>query len=88
MRDVWPKLKEQNVNTVLANASWDAIEPAEGCFDFSRLDQVIYDARRHGLHLILLWFGSFKNGRVILCVWLSVVDRLKACRPTLHRGSR
>lgn len=77
MRDVWAKLQEQNINTVLANVSWDAIEPVEGCFDFTRLDQVIYDARRHGLHLILLWFGAFKNGKVLPCVSFSAVDDIQ-----------
>ena len=27
-----------------------------------QLDQVVLDAREAGLHLVLLWFGSFKNG--------------------------
>ncbi|KAH6677814.1 glycoside hydrolase superfamily [Plectosphaerella plurivora] len=62
MRAVWPKLVENNVNTVLGAVSWDQIEPEEGRFDFNALDQVIRDARSHGLKLVLLWFGSFKNG--------------------------
>ena len=62
MKNVWPVLKDSNVNTVLANVTWEDIEPEEGTFDFTRLDQGILDARRHGLHLVLLWFGAFKNG--------------------------
>jgi beta-galactosidase GanA len=62
MRHVWPKLVENNINTVLGAVSWDQIEPEEGRFDFNALDQVIRDARSHGLKLVLLWFGSFKNG--------------------------
>lgn len=62
MNSVWGLLKKFNVNTVLANVTWEAIEPQEGVFDFSRLDELVLDARRHGLHLILLWFGAFKNG--------------------------
>ncbi len=42
--------------------TWEDIEPIEGQFDFSGLDQVILGAREHGLHLVLLCFGSFKNG--------------------------
>lgn len=38
------------------------IEPVEGKFDFSELDGVIEGARANNLHLVLLWFGSFKNG--------------------------
>jgi beta-galactosidase GanA len=62
MQQVWPKLKESSVNTVLASVSWEDIEPQEKVFDFNRLDQTILDARAHGFHLILLWFGAFKNG--------------------------
>ncbi|KAJ6437397.1 glycosyl hydrolases family [Purpureocillium lavendulum] len=42
--------------------TWENIEPAEGEFHFEQLDKVIEGARKHNLHLILLWFGSFKNG--------------------------
>lgn len=62
MEEVWPKMVAGNVNTVLGCVTWEMIEPTEGNFDFSVLDKVILGARRHGLHLVLLWFGSFKNG--------------------------
>jgi len=38
------------------------IEPEEGKFDFSLVDGLITNARRHNLRLLLLWFGSWKNG--------------------------
>lgn len=62
MKPLWPKLVESNVNTVLAGVSWAQIEPAEGKFDFHVLDGVIRDARSNNLHLVLLWFASWKNG--------------------------
>lgn len=62
MRSIWPKLKDMNINTVLGCVTWEMIEPSEGKFDFTELDKVIQDARDHDLHLILLWFGAFKNG--------------------------
>ena len=62
MKDVWPKMKESNFNTLLGAVTWEDIEPVEGKFDFTELDRCVVDAREHGLHLILLWFGSFKNG--------------------------
>ena len=62
MSEVWPKMVATNVNTLLGSVSWEMIEPEEGRFDFEELDKVILGAREHGLHLILLWFGSFKNG--------------------------
>lgn len=62
MRDVWPKLKESGVNTVLAVVSWEQTEPVEGKFDFTVVDDLVADARRNGMKLALLWFGSWKNG--------------------------
>ena len=63
MEDVWPKLAAAHVNTVLGCVPWEMIEPEEGKFTFDELDGVIEGARRHGLRLVLLWFGSFKNGQ-------------------------
>ncbi|KAB8074896.1 glycoside hydrolase superfamily [Aspergillus leporis] len=62
MDTVWQKLVETHVNTVLGCVTWEMIEPIEGQFDFKELDKVILGARKHGLRLVLLWFGSFKNG--------------------------
>ena len=63
MKLVWPRLAIQTgLNTVLAGVSWNQIEPQEGKFDFSVLDGVIQGARAHNLRLVLLWFGSWKNG--------------------------
>ncbi|XXG99989.1 hypothetical protein Hte_006331 [Hypoxylon texense] len=62
MDTIWQKVKDMNVNTLLGSVTWEMIEPTEGEFDFSELDKVILGAREHGLHLVLLWFGSFKNG--------------------------
>lgn len=62
MKEVWPKMVATHVNTVVGCVTWEDIEPEEGKFDFANLDQIILDARAHGIHLVLLWFGSFKNG--------------------------
>ncbi|KAF2189101.1 glycoside hydrolase family 35 protein [Zopfia rhizophila CBS 207.26] len=62
MNTVWQELKDIHLNTILGCVTWEIIEPVEGQFDFSELDKVILGARAHGLHLVLLWFGSFKNG--------------------------
>ena len=62
MQPVWERLVALNLNTVLAVVSWELVEPEEGSFDFGLVDDLIIEARRHGLRLILLWFGTWKNG--------------------------
>jgi hypothetical protein len=62
-RVIFPRIiAQENLNTVVAAVSWAKIEPEEGKFDFSVLDGVIGDVRSHNLHLVLLWFASWKNG--------------------------
>lgn len=62
MKPVWRRMVDLNFNTVLAGVSWELVEPEEGRFDFSLVDGLIQDARRNGLRLVFLWFGSWKNG--------------------------
>ena len=50
-----------HVNTVLMPVAWEQVEPAEGTFNFDILDHWIDVARQQHLHLVLLWFGSWKN---------------------------
>jgi beta-galactosidase GanA len=56
-----PKVALMHVNTILMPVAWEQIEPKEGSFDFSILDHWIDVARPHNVHLVLLWFGSWKN---------------------------
>jgi hypothetical protein len=72
----WQKLVDTRLNTVLAAVSWAQVEPAEGKYDFSVLDGVIQGARGHHLRLVLLWFGSWKNGHSTYApTWVKVDDR-------------
>jgi hypothetical protein len=57
----WTKLKSLNLNTVLVPAYWHLLEPEEGRFDFSTVDELVRQARENRMHLVLLWFGSWKN---------------------------
>lgn len=60
---LWPRLVASRLNTVLATVSWELIEPEEGKFDFKVVDGLIDGARASDLRLVLLWFGSWKNGK-------------------------
>src|SRR5438128_2729385 len=62
MEPLWQPLKQQHLNTVLAAVSWELIEPQEGKFDFSLVDEILKGARAQNLKVTLLWFGSWKNG--------------------------
>jgi beta-galactosidase GanA len=63
MQGIWPKLKSLNLNTVLATISWDQFEPTEGEFDFQMIDYLIENAKKNNLKLVVIWFGSWKNGQ-------------------------
>jgi len=43
---------------------WEQIEPEEGTFDFAQLDKLLDSAGSQGVHLVLLWFGTWKNGNM------------------------
>ena len=51
-------------NTLLIPVYWQQVEPEEGRFDFSVVTGLLANARRYGLHLVLLWFATWKNGNM------------------------
>ena len=60
-QNVWPNLRELNMNSVIVPVYWELIEETEGVYDFSTVDSLIAQAREEGLKLIFLWFGLWKN---------------------------
>lgn len=63
MESVWSRVQAFNLNTLIMPISWQAVETAEGEFDFSLLDEAIRQARVHDMRIVLGWFGTWKNGR-------------------------
>jgi hypothetical protein len=61
MKPVWDRLAAMHVGTVIGSASWELVEPEEGQFDFSLVDDQIEQARGRDMRLVLIWFGAFKN---------------------------
>ncbi len=71
LQQVWESMEALHANTIEAPAYWEQIEAQEGHFDFSNVDQLIEGARAHNLHVILLWFGTWKNGNMqYVPVWV------------------
>ncbi|HVU34338.1 MAG TPA: DUF5597 domain-containing protein [Opitutaceae bacterium] len=62
MKTVWPRLARMGLNTALVGVAWDWIEPDEGRFDFSLVDDALAQARAQQMHVVIVWFGSWKNG--------------------------
>lgn len=61
IRTIFPKLKDMGLNTVLMPVYWELLEPQEGKYDFTLLDEAIKTAQQNDLKLVLLWFGAWKN---------------------------
>jgi hypothetical protein len=61
MAPIWDQTSRGNFNALLAVVPWDLFEPQEGIYDYTIIDDMIADARAHGMKLIPLWFGSWKN---------------------------
>lgn len=60
-RPIWRRMRAMNLNAVIAAAYWEFVEPREGEYDFSLVEGMLEEARRHGLRLVLLWFATWKN---------------------------
>ena len=60
---LFSKVRDMNLNTVIASVSWEQFEPREGHYDFTLPDMLIRNAERNNLKLVLLWFGTWKNGQ-------------------------
>ncbi len=61
---VWKSLEELHANTVEAPVYWEQIEPRPGEFTWENVDLLVKGAREHNLHVVLLWFGTWKNGNM------------------------
>ncbi len=62
MPQVWTAVEKIKLNTLEVPLYWEQIEPRVNSFDFSFMDTLLLQSRKHGVHLVLLWFGTWKNG--------------------------
>ena len=59
---VWSAIEAAQVNTLEVPVYWEQLEPEQGRFDYSIVDQLLTGAREHKVRLVILWFGTWKNG--------------------------
>src|SRR5579863_1049007 len=64
LAQVWQSMEALHANTVEAPVYWEQLEARPGQFDFTNVDQIVEGARAHNLHVVLLWFGTWKNGNM------------------------
>jgi hypothetical protein len=62
MGKIWPAVDTLHANTVELPIYWEQLEATQGKFDFSIVDQILSMARSQHVRLVLLWFGTWKNG--------------------------
>ena len=68
---VWSALAAAQANTLEVPVYWEQFEPEQGKFDHSIVDLLLTQAREHKVRLVLLWFGTWKNGSShYLPMWL------------------
>jgi hypothetical protein len=59
----WKSLEDFHANTAEAPVYWEQLEPTPNAFNFASVDLLITQAREHHMRLVLLWFGTWKNGQ-------------------------
>jgi hypothetical protein len=59
---VWSSIRQMHANTLEVPLYWEQIEPTQGQYDYSLLDTLLIEAKNQRVRLVLLWFGTWKNG--------------------------
>jgi len=84
---VWPAIDSLHANTLEIPIYWEQFEPEPGRYDTSILTTIIEQARQHDVRLVLLWFGTWKNGSShYLPLWLK--NQPEKCPRTIGKDGR
>lgn len=62
MKKGFKALKLINANTVAVPIMWELFEKVENEFDYTQLHNVLSLCKENDMKLVVLWFGSWKNG--------------------------
>jgi hypothetical protein len=60
--NVWAGIEAMHANTLEVPIYWEQVEPEEDKFNFSLIDTLLVQSLQHNVHLIVLWFATWKNG--------------------------
>ncbi len=90
MQPIWGRLKQMNLNTIIASVSWELFEPVEGKFDYTLVEGLIKGARKNNFKLVLIWFATWKNGEgTYVPAWVKKDQvRFPRMQPSPGRSSR
>ncbi|MFH0992448.1 MAG: DUF5597 domain-containing protein [bacterium] len=86
MNTIWPKVVTMNLNTLLVPVYWELIEPVEGNYDFTLVDNVILSARKHKMRIVFLWFGTWKNSMSCYAPYWVKTDQSRFPRSRSRQG--
>ena len=86
MEKIWDIAGQLGMNTLLLPAPWDLIEPEEGSFDFSIPRALIDQAREKDMHIVFLWFGSWKNAECMYAPAWVKQDLKRFPRAQIEKG--
>lgn len=62
MQLAFQTVNKLGLNTIAAPVHWELFEPSEGQYSFDQIEMLIEGARESKLKLVVLWFGTWKNG--------------------------
>ena len=86
LSDLWKVCDLMKVNSCAIAVSWERFEPEEGTFDQEIVRQIITACRERDLKLILLWFGTWKNGHMKYVPQWVKQDTVRFPRVRTHDG--
>ena len=86
MEEIWDIAGQLGMNTLLLPATWEMIEPEEGCFNFEVPTELINQAREREMKIVFLWFGSWKNAECMYAPGWVKQDLKRFPRAQIEKG--
>ena len=86
MERIWDIAAELGMNALLLPVTWEMTEPEEGKFDFSSAKALIDQARERDMHIVFLWFGSWKNAECMYAPAWVKKDLVRFPRAQIEKG--